>query len=67
VLKSKLLASIQREIQQHDFPTFVDEPGTVQRGRPACKKRLNTVGQFLNHLCDDAMRMFMGRLSAASK
>lgn len=47
---SFLCTGIQREIQQHDFSTFVDEPGNVQPGRPACKKRLNTVGQFLNHL-----------------
>jgi hypothetical protein len=72
VQKSVLLAAIQREIRRHDFSTFVDNPpslaqggnGVVVPGCPACKKRLNTIGQFLDHLADDAMRALLDRLGA---
>jgi hypothetical protein len=32
VLKSALLAAIQREIQRHDLSYFVDEPPSVVQG-----------------------------------
>jgi hypothetical protein len=63
VQKSVLLAAIQKEIQRHDLSYFVDEPpsvaeggkGDVVSGCPACKKRINTMGQFLDHLTNDVM------------
>jgi hypothetical protein len=63
VQKSVLLAAIQAEIQRHDFSHFIDEPpsiaeggkGVVVPGRPACKTRINTMSQFLDHLTNDAM------------
>jgi hypothetical protein len=72
--KSALLAAIQREIHQHDFSTFVEQPpslaqggkGVVIPGCPTCKKRLNTIGQFLDHLANDAMPVLVNRLSAAN-
>ena len=53
--KSILLTAIQREIQRHDLSYFVDEPpsvahggrGVVVAGCPACKKRINTIPQFM--------------------
>lgn len=56
--KSILLAAIQNEIQRPDFSYFVDEPlsvaqggrGGVVAGCTACKKRINTMQQFLDHL-----------------
>jgi hypothetical protein len=30
--KSDLLLALQREIQRHDFATFVDEPPSVAQG-----------------------------------
>jgi hypothetical protein len=55
VQKSILLAAIQKEIQQHDLSYFVNDPpsvaeggrGVVVAGCPACKKRINTMQQFL--------------------
>jgi len=55
VQKSILLAAIQNEIQRPDFSYFVDEPlsvaqggrGGVVAGCTACKKRINTMQQFL--------------------
>jgi PEGA domain len=63
VQKSVLLAAIQQEIQRHDFSHFLDEPrsiaqggkGVVVGGCPACRKRINTTSQFLDHLANDAM------------
>ena len=68
--KSALLAA-QKEIYRHDFSHFVDEPpsvaqggrGVVVAGCPACKKRINTIQQFLDHLAKDAMPALIERLS----
>jgi hypothetical protein len=73
MLKSELLRAIQQEIHRHDFSHFVDNPpsvaqggkGVVVPGCPACKKRINTMSQFLDHLADDAMPALLNRLSAA--
>jgi len=61
--ESALLAAIQKEIHRHDLSYFVDEPpsvaqggrGVVVSGCPACKKRINTMTQFLDHLANDVM------------
>jgi len=75
VQKSNLLAAIQREIQRHDFSYFVDEPpsvaqggkGVVVSGCPACQKRMNTMGQFLDHQANDAMPALIDRLAVANR
>ena len=69
--KSLLLAAIQKEIQRHDLSYFVDEPpsvaeggrGVVVAGCPACRKRINTIPEFLEHLSKDAMPALIERLS----
>jgi hypothetical protein len=74
VQKSVLLAAIQKEIYRHDFSYFVDEPpsvaqggkGVVVAGCPACKKRINTVPQFLDHLTQDVMRELIDRLATVT-
>jgi hypothetical protein len=70
VLKSDLLSALQAEIRRHDFSYFVDEPpsiaqggkGVVVSGCPACKKRINTMNKFLDHLAEDAMPPLIERL-----
>jgi hypothetical protein len=70
--ESVLLAAIQKEIQRHDFSYFVDGPpsaaqgerGVVVAGCPACRKRINTISQFLDHLTNDAMPALIERLAA---
>jgi hypothetical protein len=72
MLKSKLLAEIQKEIYRHDFGTFVDEPplvsqggkGVVVAGCPTCKKRLQSMNEFLDHLAKDVMPSLLDRLSS---
>ncbi len=69
-----LLAAIQKEIQRHDLSYFVDEPppvaqggrGVVVAGCPACRKRINTISQFLDHLTKDAMPPLIERLSSSA-
>jgi hypothetical protein len=75
VQKSVLLAAIQKEIHRHDLSYFVDEPpsvaqggkGVVVSGCPACKKRINKMQQFLDHLSKDAMPALIERLSAKNE
>jgi hypothetical protein len=72
VQKSVLLAAIQKEIHRHDLSYFVDEPpsvaqggkGVVVSGCPACKKRINTTAQFLDHLPNDVMPALIDRLAS---
>jgi hypothetical protein len=69
---SVLLAAIQAEINRHDFSHFIDEPpsiaqggkGVVVPGCPACRKRINTMPQFLDHLANDAMPELLERLTS---
>jgi len=73
VQKPILLAAIQKEIQRHDFSYFVDEPPSVPQGGkgvvvaacPTCKKRFNTIGEFLEHLAKDAMPALIDQLVAS--
>jgi hypothetical protein len=72
--KSTVLRAIQQEILRHDFNYFVDEPpsiaqggkGVVVPGCPACRKRINTMSKFLDHLAEDAMPALVEKLSAGS-
>jgi hypothetical protein len=58
-----IIAALQSELQNHTFDFFVDEPpamgqggkGIVVPGCPTCKRKLNTVGQFIDHLYSDVI------------
>lgn len=70
--KSELLRALQQEIRRHDFSHFVENPpavaqggkGVVVPGCPVCKKRINTMPQFLDHLADDVLPPLLDRLSS---
>jgi hypothetical protein len=54
----ELLANLQREIQQHTLGTFQDGTGptaVVVTGCPTCRKKLQTINQFVRHLTDDVL------------
>ena len=54
----ELLANLQREIQQHTLGTFPDGIGpnaVVVTGCPTCRKKLQTINQFVRHLTDDVL------------
>jgi hypothetical protein len=67
VQKSVLLAALQQEIHRHDFSHFVDQPpsvaqggrGVVVSGCPLCRKKINTMPQFL----DDVLPPLLDKLS----
>jgi hypothetical protein len=73
VQKSVLLAAIQKEIHRHDLSYFVDEPpsvaqggkGVVVSGCPTCRKRINTISQFLDHLTKDVMPALINSLAGS--
>ncbi len=52
-----------QELARHSFDTFVDEPpsmvqggnGVVVPGCPACKKRFQTIDEFMWHLAEDVL------------
>jgi hypothetical protein len=72
--KSELLSALQSEIRRHDFSTFLTEtpsmanggPGVVVPGCPACRKRLFTMANFMDHLADDVLPELINKLSSAT-
>jgi hypothetical protein len=69
--KSELLRALQAEISHHDFSTFLDVepsfanggPGIVTPGCPACRKRINTMSQFIRHITEDVLPLLLDKLS----
>lgn len=69
--RSDLLAALQAEIRRHDFSTFLSETpsvaqggkGVVHPGCPACRKKIYTMAQFMDHLADDVLPEIVNRLS----
>lgn len=61
--KSKILLTAKAELLRHTWDTFVDDPpsmaqggkGVVVPGCPRCKKPLNTIGQFMDHVANDVL------------
>jgi hypothetical protein len=71
MLKSDLLRALQTEIRRHTFDTFVDSPpsiaqggnGVVVPGCPQCRKRIQTMAQFMDHICDEVIPPLLDKLS----
>jgi hypothetical protein len=63
--KSNLIAAIQFEIRRHDWSTF-SEDGLVYPGCSTCKKKLYTIGQFMDHLADNVPGL-INRLSESNR
>ena len=70
--KGKLLRALQTEIRRHTFDTFLTEepsmanggPGVVVPGCPACRKRLFTMANFMDHLAEDVLPAALDKLSS---
>jgi hypothetical protein len=64
MLSETIIAIIQAEMRRHKFDTYVDEPpsvahggkGVVVPGCSICRVRLNTAGQFVDHLSEAVVR-----------
>jgi hypothetical protein len=62
--KSELLRALQTEIQRHDLSTFMNEQHrVVVPGCPACRKRFQTVEQFIQHINYDVLPGLLDKLS----
>jgi hypothetical protein len=69
--KTELLRALQIELRRHDFSTFLTEtpniadggPGVVVPGCPACRKRMFTMANFMDHLADDVLPAPIQKLS----
>ena len=63
MLKSDLLRLLQQEIRKHDFDSFIDNPPSMAQGGrgvcvpgcPSCRKQLQTMNQFMDHLANDVL------------
>jgi hypothetical protein len=72
MLKSDLLRLLQQEIRRHGFDYFIDEPpsiaqggkGVVVPGCPVCRKRLQSMTQFVEHLAVDVLPRVIDGLKA---
>lgn len=73
--KFDLLHALQAEISRHDFSTFLDAepsfadggPGIVTPGCPTCRKRINTMSQFIRHINEDVLPPPLDKLSIETK
>lgn len=61
--KSELLKALQTELHKHDLDHF-RQGNVVVPGCPACKVRLNTVANFIDHIANDVLPPLLDRLSA---
>jgi hypothetical protein len=67
--QSKIIQIAREEMQKHSFDTFVDKPpsmaqggrGVVTSGCPGCKKRFQSLNQFMEHLISDVMPVIAER------
>ena len=68
--RSALLAALHTELRRHDFSTFLTEQpsmaqggdGVVVPGCPACRKRINTMAQFIDHLAHDVSPALLDKI-----
>jgi hypothetical protein len=60
--KSELIKALQTEIRRHDLHTLEeDSPRVSAPGCPACRKRLNTLHDFVEHLAVDVIPRLIDR------
>jgi len=66
-MDENILKAAQAELQRHTWGTFVDQgvsvalggSGIVVPGCEACRKRINTNGQYLRHLAEDVLPVIL--------
>jgi len=59
--KAAILSAVRQEFSKHHWDTFVNEPPSIEQGGrgvvvpgcPRCRKRIQTIVQFVQHLTDD--------------
>jgi len=61
--KTAILYAVRQEFSKHLWDTFVTEPPSIAQGGngvvvlscPYCRKQIQTIVQFVEHLTDDVM------------
>jgi hypothetical protein len=59
------LTGLETQVVDNPPSVAAGGKGVVVSGCPACKKRIDTMTQFLDHLTNDVMPALIDRLSAA--
>jgi hypothetical protein len=65
------LREAQRELRRHTWDNFVLNPpavalggeGVVVPGCPSCRKRINTLSEYMDHLADDVLPVLITAVS----
>lgn len=68
--RDRILEIAREEMVKHTLDTFVDDPpsiakggkGVVVTGCPNCRKKFQSVNQFVNHLVDDVLPVIADRV-----
>ena len=69
--RERIIKIAREEIGKHTMDTFVENPpsiaqggrGVVVSGCPACKKKFQSVNQFVQHLLDDVALVIADRIT----
>ena len=69
--REQILEIAREEMVKHTLDTFVDNPpsiaqggnGVVVTGCPACRKKFQSINQFVNHLMDDVLPVIADRVA----
>jgi hypothetical protein len=68
--RDRLLRVAREEMQKHSFDAFVDNPpsiaqggrGVVVSGCPGCRKKFQSLNQFMEHLASDVLPIIVDRV-----
>jgi hypothetical protein len=61
--KAAIISAVRAEFHKHNWDTFIDDPpsiaqggkGIVVPGCSRCRKKIQTVGQLIEHLASDVL------------
>ena len=64
---------LQQEIRRHDFSYFIDDPPSMAQGGrgvcvpgcSVCRKQINTMNSFVDHLANDVLPKLIDGLKAS--
>ena len=70
--RDRLIRIAREELEKHAFDTFVNNPpsiaqggrGVVVSGCPGCKKQMQSLNQFIEHLTADVVPVIADRAIA---
>jgi hypothetical protein len=68
--RDRIIEIAREEIIKHSLDTFIDDPpsiakggkGVVVTGCTSCRKKFQSINQFVNHLVDDVLPVIADRV-----